>query len=259
MQVCRLSLILLSVLSAGILSGCVASSEYEDLKLKNRAQQEQLERLEAELAAANLKLSQFNERLATAQGRAGTEVSALRQEIAALEADIAKKKEIIASLQKQLLGGVVLPVELNAALQDFADSSEMVSYDSSSGMVKFKSDLLFEKGSDKVAASAMEPLKALCSILNSKPGSDFDILIAGHTDDIPIKRAATRQLHPTNWHLSVHRALSVLNIMTSNNVEPKRLSVRGFGEYRPVVENKPGKKGEAKNRRVEIYIIPAGR
>ncbi|MHC4706350.1 MAG: OmpA/MotB family protein, partial [Planctomycetota bacterium] len=64
--------------------------------------------------------------------------------------------------------------------------------------------------------------------------------------------------HPTNWHLSAHRAISVLKIMGANNVNSMRLSARGFGEFRPVVPNEPNKKGHAQNRRVEIYIVAKG-
>jgi outer membrane protein OmpA-like peptidoglycan-associated protein len=46
--------------------------------------------------------------------------------------------------------------------------------------------------------------------------------------------------------------------MVSNGIEPTRISERGFGEFRPVVPNAPGKKGNAQNRRVEIYIVPRG-
>ena len=124
--------------------------------------------------------------------------------------------------------------------------------------MKFKSDLLFEKGSDTVAASAVEAVKSLCGILNTEEGKKFDVLIAGHTDDIPILKSATLAKHPTNWHLSAHRAISVLKVMESSNVGSKRLSARGFGEYRPVAENKPGKQGNPQNRRVEIYIVAEG-
>jgi chemotaxis protein MotB len=84
------------------------------------------------------------------------------------------------------------------------------------------------------------------------------VIIAGHTDDIPIQKPDTRAKHPTNWHLSSHRAISVLNVMASNGIEPKRMSVRGFSEYRPVAENKPNKGGNPQNRRVEIYIVAQG-
>ncbi len=46
--------------------------------------------------------------------------------------------------------------------------------------------------------------------------------------------------------------------MEQSGVEATRLSVRGFGEYRPLEPNAAGKKGNPKNRRVEIYIVPAG-
>jgi len=134
----------------------------------------------------------------------------------------------------------------------------LVTYDADRGIVKFKSDLLFEVGSDKVASEAVKAVKSLCEILNSEEAKKFDIIIAGHTDDIPIKKPATLAKHPNNWYLSAHRAISVLNVMAESKIDPKRMSARGFGEYRPVAENKPGKKGNPLNRRVEIYIVPEG-
>jgi chemotaxis protein MotB len=118
--------------------------------------------------------------------------------------------------------------------------------------------LLFESGSDNVEATAAKSIGTLCAILNSEQGRKFDIIIAGHTDDLRISKPATREKHPTNWHLSAHRAISVLDIMTNNQIAPERVSVRGFGEFRPVAPNQPNKKGNPQNRRVEIYIVPQG-
>ncbi len=132
----------------------------------------------------------------------------------------------------------------------------MVTFDANTGIVKFKSDLLFKSGSDVVMPPAEAAIKSLCTILNSREAAEFDVIIAGHTDDQPIRYAAAK--HPTNWHLSVHRAISVLNIMSASNVAQSRMSVRGFGELRPVVPNEPGNKGHPQNRRVEIYIVPKG-
>ena len=193
------------------------------------------------------------------EGRGGVEVSALQQKIAALEEDIAKKKELISTMQKQLLyGGASIPVELTTMLEDFAKGKEMIEYDSSRGIVKFKSDLLFESGSDVVAPSGGEVIKGLCQILNSEQGKNFDVIIAGHTDDIKIGKPDTRAKHPTNWHLSAHRAISVLNMMSSNGIDSERMSTRGFGEFRPIAPYAPNKKGNPQNRRVEIYIVPKG-
>jgi chemotaxis protein MotB len=237
-------------------NGC--NSELQDLRIQNDTQQKLIDELQAELAANTLRLEQLKKQLAAAQQRDGIEVETLQQKIAALEEDLAKKKDLIASLQQMVLGGATLPPELSTMLEDFAKEHDMVTYDASRGIVKFRSDLLFEKGSDTVAASAVEAVKSLCGILNSEEGKKFDVIIAGHTDDIRIAKPETRAKHPTNWHLSAHRAIAVLNIMESSDIESKRLSARGFGEYRPIAENLPGKKGNPQNRRVEIYIVAEG-
>jgi len=257
MRTVKLSVIFSLCACVLLVNGC--SSELQDLRIQNNTQQKLIDQLQAEQAANTLRLEQMKKQLAAAQQTDSIEVESLQQQIAALEEDLAKKKELIASMQQRLLlGGAALPVELSTLLEDFAKQHEMVTYDASRGIVKFKSDLLFDKGSDNVAASAIEAVKSLTAILNSEQGKKFDVIIAGHTDDIPIQKPETRAKHPTNWHLSVHRAIAVLNVMESNNIESKRLSARGFGEYRPIAENQPGKKGNPQNRRVEIYIVAEG-
>jgi chemotaxis protein MotB len=236
-------------------NGC--SPSYEDLKMRNDAQRRRIAELESEAQAAKLQLDQLKRQLDTAKGQEGIEIDALRQKIAALEEDLGKKKALIASMQQQLIfGGAQLPVELSTMLEEFADKEEMVTYDSSRGVVKFKSDLLFKSGSDEVLPAAQKAVTSLCGILNSPEAKEFDIIIAGHTDDQPIRYS--RQKHPTNWHLSAHRAIAVLNIMEQNKIAPGRISVRGFGEFRPAVPNEPNKKGHPQNRRVEIYIVAKG-
>lgn len=257
MQTVKLSALFVLCVCVLLTTGC--NSELKDLKTQNAQQRKLIDELTSDSQAAKLKLAQLTRQLETARGLTSAEKDALQQKIAALEEGLAKKKALIATMQNQLLmGGAQLPVELNAMLEDFANKQEMVTYDSSRGLVKFKSDLLFEKGSDQVAATAEQAVKELCNILNSKEATQFDIIIAGHTDDIRIAKPATLRKHPTNWHLSAHRGISVLNVMANNNIVPGRMSIRGFGEFRPLEPNKPGKKGNPKNRRVEIYIVPKG-
>ena len=257
MRTFKLTAVFISFLCMFLVAGC--TDELQDCRIRNDTQSKRISQLEAEVQAGALELDTLKRKLAYCQQTGGVEAETLQQKIAALEEDILRKNELIASMQKNLmLGGAALPAELNTLLEDFARAnSQMVSFDSSRGILKFKSDLLFEKGSDKVAASAVEAIKSLCKVVNSEEGSKFDVIIAGHTDDIPILKSETLSQHPTNWHLSVHRGISVLNIMAANQVAQKRMSVRGFGEYRPVVDNLPGKKGNPQNRRVEIYIVPA--
>jgi chemotaxis protein MotB len=256
MRALKLSVVSIVCAYLLLITGC-ESPQQKDLRIQNDTQRKRIAELESELQATNLQLEQAKRQLADAQAKGGIEVDTLQQKIAALEEDLAKKKGLIATMQQRL--GVALPVELSTKLEDFAKANEqMVSFDANTGIVKFKSDLLFEKGSDKVATTAAEAVKSLCGILNSEEGKKFDIIIAGHTDDIPILKPDTRAQHPTNWHLSADRAISVLDVMGTNNIDPKRMSVRGFSEYRPVAPNAPGKKGSPQNRRVEIYIVPEG-
>ncbi|MHC4069972.1 MAG: OmpA family protein [Planctomycetota bacterium] len=254
MQSIKFSGLLVLFICGLLVTGCAT-----DLEIQNQTQRKRIAELNSEVQALKLKLDQAQRALDTARGRGGVEMDALEQKITALEEDLRKKKSLIETMQQQLLfGGMALPVELSTLLEDFAEKEGMVTYDADRGIVKFKSDLLFERGSDVVSGDAARAVQSLCNILNGEEGKQFDIIIAGHTDDMRIGRPATRQKHPTNWHLSAHRGISVLNLMTKNKVTPERLSVRGFGEYRPIAPNKAGKKGNPQNRRVEIYIVAKG-
>jgi chemotaxis protein MotB len=237
-------------------TGC--ADQIKDLKLQNSAQERRIKELESQVQAANLELEQAKRQIEALGGKGNVEMQALQQKVAALEEELAKKKALIETMQKQLLGATQLPAELSSMLEDWAKGSDLVSFDAARGIVKFKSDLLFEKGSDEVAPSAMEAVKALCGILNTEQAKAFDIIIAGHTDDLRISQPETKAKHPSNWYLSAHRAIAVLDVMTANGIVSERASIRGFGEFRPVVPNELNKKGNPQNRRVEIYIVPKG-
>jgi chemotaxis protein MotB len=256
MQNVKLSALFLACAAVTLLTGC--ADQCKDLKIRNATQDTLINELRSEVKTTKLNLDKLERQLDTVRETGGIEQDTLRQKVAVLEENLTKKKALIASMQQQLLFGTQLPAELSTMLEDFAKSREMVTYDTGRGIVKFKSDLLFERGSDRVAPAASQAVKALCEILNSEQGKKFDVIIAGHTDDIPIGKVETRRMHPTNWHLAAHRAISVLDLMAKNKIVSGRMSIRGFGEYRPVVPNKPGKKGSPQNRRVEIYIVPKG-
>lgn len=240
-----------------VISGCIPQEQYDSQLDKNRIQAEDISSLRSKLSAAELELKQVKGQLATARGLTGADIEAKDAEIAALEDNIAKKTRLIQKMKDELLrGGVKLPMELSLALDEFAQGNEMVSFDEETGILKFKSDLLFRSGSADVAKTAEQSIDTLASILNSSQGAQFDVIIAGHTDNVPIKYSKAK--HPTNWHLSVHRAISVLNLMINDGIDAKRLSVRGFGDQRPIASNET-KEGKATNRRVEFYIVAEGR
>lgn len=237
------------------LTGCVAQEEYRKCVRRNEIQLDRIRELEAGQEAERLRADKILQEFELYQTRQGYDL----EKVAALEAALAAKQAIIEQLSSQI-GKIPLPIELSNALADWANQtgSDLVSYDVENGVVRFKSDLLFEKGSDTVQATVQPQLSEFTKIMNTTAAQDFDVLIVGHTDDIPIKKPDTRAKHPTNWHLSVHRSISVELILAKEGMSPSRLAVMGFGEYRPIESNKAGNKGNPVNRRVEIYIVPAG-
>lgn len=110
--------------------------------------------------------------------------------------------------------------------------------------------LLFKSGSAAVEAKGREALKLLADVLNKN--TDIDILVEGHTDNVPIKTA----VYKDNWDLSVARATSIVRILSTDyQIAPTRLTASGRGEYFPKADNESAA-GRAKNRRTEIILSP---
>lgn len=163
-----------------------------------------------------------------------------------------------ASMAPIHIAGPKLPEALDNALRLFADEhpTEVV-YDSLAGTVKWKSDLLFALGSDVVKQSSKDALRSFTEIIKSSAAADFEVIVVGHTDNRPIKKAGTKQKHPTNWHLSAHRAISVAGVLRKNGYAARRTGIMGYGEYRPIADNGTPA-GASQNRRVEVYLVPSG-
>jgi chemotaxis protein MotB len=88
----------------------------------------------------------------------------------------------------------------------------------------------------------------IAGFIASKP--EYQIVVSGHTDNRPIQ---TKQ-YPSNLELSASRAINVAKFLIENGVDPQRVSIQGFSEYRPLVENTTPQNRQ-KNRRVEIALI----
>ena len=116
-------------------------------------------------------------------------------------------------------------------------------------IVKMSDKILFDPGKTKLKADGQVALKQLAAVL--KDIGERDYLIAGHTDNIPIK---TRQFK-SNWELSAARAVEVVKFMQREGVDPKHLSAAGFSEFDPVGDN-AAEEGRRSNRRIEIILMP---
>ncbi|MDP2363676.1 MAG: OmpA family protein [Ignavibacteria bacterium] len=109
-------------------------------------------------------------------------------------------------------------------------------------------DIVFPSGSSELKNGSRIVLQQLSAIIKKLPN---DIRIEGHTDDVPI---STSQF-PSNWHLSVARALSTAYyLITEQGLDPEKLSIVGYSEYKPIDSNE-SVSGRATNRRVDIIII----
>ncbi len=106
--------------------------------------------------------------------------------------------------------------------------------------------LIFATGSADLKKEALEPLILISKILNFFP---YEIRVEGHTDNVPISKPQ----YPSNWELSFARGLAIAKLFQSEGVSPSRFQIIGYGEFKPIADNKT-EEGKALNRRVEIFV-----
>jgi len=113
--------------------------------------------------------------------------------------------------------------------------------------IELKSNILFEPGGAILQYEAEHILARLALVLD---GYSNEILVEGHTDDVPIQ-----SYHfPSNWELSSARSAAVVSLFAKEGIEPERMSVVGYGEFRPIADNET-ETGRKKNRRVVIVVM----
>ena len=116
-------------------------------------------------------------------------------------------------------------------------------------------NMLYKSGSYEINDRAQETLSKIAKIIMDY--KDYDVLIEGNTDNVPINtEAATMKNIRNNWDLSALRASSVVQYLINHfGVEPKRLTAGGRGEFNPVASNDT-EVGKQRNRRTQIIITP---
>jgi len=114
-------------------------------------------------------------------------------------------------------------------------------------VVRFPDSVSFPSGSGEFKDEFLPILSKFLHVLEESEGQ---ILISGHTDDLPISTDKYR----SNWELSAGRAISVAHyILQYTTIDPSRITVQGFADSRPLRPN-DSPENRAKNRRVEITI-----
>ncbi|TDO94468.1 chemotaxis protein MotB [Halanaerobium saccharolyticum] len=115
-------------------------------------------------------------------------------------------------------------------------------------VISLTGEILYQQGRAEIREQGREVLAMISDILKDIPN---DIMIEGHTDNVPIR---TNEF-PSNWELSTARAVNVIKfLIEERNFDPARLSAAGYSEYRPVADNSTAA-GRAENRRVEVVVL----
>lgn len=134
--------------------------------------------------------------------------------------------------------------------QEIKDKQVRLSMEEKGLVITFVSEVLFDSGKAALKPESFSSLDKVAKILVDNVPEN-NIGIEGYTDNEPIKRSKWK----SNWELSAHRALSVLEYLEEKGVSSERLSASGYGEYKPVASNDTAKNRQL-NRRVEIVILP---
>ena len=121
--------------------------------------------------------------------------------------------------------------------------------------ISLADNMLYKSGSYEINDRAAETLSKIAKII--KDYSDYEVLIEGNTDNVPVNSSAASMKNiRNNWDLSALRASSVVQALQNQyGVDPKRLTAGGRGEYNPITSNDTAV-GKQRNRRTQIIITP---
>ncbi len=168
--------------------------------------------------------------------------------LAEREKKVKELETILASKEKAVND---LRNRIQNALLGFKESDLSVNIKNGKVYVSLAEQLLFASGSTEVDPKGVNALQQLARAI--KDQHDINILIEGHTDNVPISRKS--QYMQDNWDLSVMRATAITRILVRAGVSPKQITASGRGEYSPLAPNDTPASRQ-KNRRTEIIITP---
>lgn len=176
------------------------------------------------------------------------------EELSAKEKLLMERERALSEMQQVIARQDSITRRLNDILRNalLGFNADELSVEIKNGKVyvSMSDRLLFRSGSAAVEAKGKEAIKLLADVLNNNP--DIEILVEGHTDNIPIKTAVFKD----NWDLSVARATSIVRILTDDHkIIPTRVTASGRGEFFPRAGNDTAE-GRALNRRTEIILSP---
>jgi chemotaxis protein MotB len=243
------------------LVGCVSQEKYNAVKLANDDLTTRLAASESEANLERAQASNFKQQLDALSSNGNNAMALVTNRDQTIAELTAQNQELTRRLTDALNRPVTvegaLPQNLTNALTEFAQANPgIVDFDSARGIVKFKSDVTFATGSAEVTPQARDAVARFATILNSQAASGYELMVAGHTDNVRVSNPATIKAgNKDNWYLSAHRAISVASVLMGDGIAPGRLAVAGYADNRPAASNS-SESGRAQNRRVEVLILP---
>ena len=264
------SLILIAV-SALILSSCGSKKELVACQETNKSLTESLQAAKEDLAAKNARITSLEEQQRGLQQMLKAAENKYDKLQAALDKSLSNASQNNVSIEKlvdqinesnQYIRHLVevksksdsLNMVLTNNLTRSLTQDEMKEVDVQvlKGVVyiSLADNMLYKSGSYEINARAAQTLSKIAKII--KDYKDYDVLIEGNTDNVPISKTNIRN----NWDLSALRASSVVQALQNDyGVDPKRLTACGRGEYNPIASNDTAT-GKQRNRRTQIIITP---
>ena len=245
-------------------SSCVTKKQFDGCQQENKELTKNYQSTKEELAAAKSRITSLEEQLAgskkayeAVQGaldKSLTNASQNNVSIEKLVDQINESNQYIRHLVEVKSKSDSLNMVLTNNLTRSLSREELKEVDVQvlKGVVyiSLADNMLYKSGSYEINDRAAETLSKIAKIITDY--KDYDVLIEGNTDNVPISRENIRN----NWDLSCLRASSVVQALQNNyGVDPKRLTAGGRGEYNPLAPNTT-EAGKLRNRRTQIIITP---
>ena len=247
-----------------LISSCASKKDLENCQLENKELTKNYQDAKEQLAASKTRITSLEEQLAgskkayeavqSALDKSLTNASQNNVSIEKLVDQINESNQYIRHLVEVKSKSDSLNMVLTNNLTRSLSREELKEVDVQvlKGVVyiSLADNMLYKSGSYEINERAAETLSKIAKII--KDYKDYDVLIEGNTDNVPISRENIRN----NWDLSCLRASSVVQALQNQyGVDPKRLTAGGRGEYNPLSDNNT-EAGKLRNRRTQIIITP---